>query len=149
MLFDPQVADVRRFYCGVWRKHRDGSPLEPIEAIALDWILHHPEYHPDLDDAESALAAQYPAEAGRTNPFLHLSLHLAISEQRSIDQPPGIRACLDALERRLGNAHDAAHQAQECLAETVWLAQRRGGPVDQQQYLACLRRRAGLQTDAG
>jgi hypothetical protein len=148
-MFDPKLQDVRRFFCGVWRKHLDKLPLEPLEAMALDWILEHPEYQASLEDPERAVAADYSPQAGRTNPFLHLSLHLAISEQLSIDQPPGIRACVQALERRLGSAHDAAHQAQECLAETLWQSQRSGQPPDQQAYLNCLRRRAGLPPEAG
>ncbi len=148
-MFDPKLADVRRFFCAVWRKHQDKMPLEPLEAIALDWVLKHPEYQRDLDDPDRAVAADYSPQAGKTNPFLHLSLHLAISEQLSIDQPPGIRECVQALERKLGSAHDAAHQAQECLAETLWRAQREGQPPDQQAYLGCLRKRAGLPPLAG
>ena len=89
-MFDPKLADVRRFFCETWRKHRESLPLEPIEALALDWILAHPEYHADLADLDTALAADYSPHAGKTNPVLHLSLHLAISEQASIDQPPTI-----------------------------------------------------------
>jgi hypothetical protein len=148
-MFDPKLADVRRFFCAIWRKHRDRMPLEPLEAMALDWILEHPEYQRDLDDSEAAVAADYSPQAGRTNPFLHLSLHLAVSEQLSIDQPPGIRALVQAIERKLGSAHDAAHLAQECLAETLWRAQRDGKPPDQQAYLDCLRRHAGLPPSAG
>lgn len=143
-MFDPKLADVRRFFCGVWRKHLDRMPLEPLEAMALDWILEHPEYQRHLEDPDAAVAADYSPQGGRTNPFLHLSLHLAVSEQLSIDQPPGIRALVQALERRLGSAHEAAHQTQECLAETLWRAQRDGQPPDQQAYLDCLGKRAGL-----
>ena len=144
-MFDPKLADVRRFFCGVWRKHLDKAPLEPLEAMALDWILEHPEYQRNLQDPDAAIAADYSPVAGKTNPFLHLSLHLALSEQLSIDQPPGIRALMKALEQKLGSAHDAAHQAQECLAETLWLSQRTGQPPDQQAYLDCLRKRAGVR----
>ncbi|MBA3477787.1 MAG: DUF1841 family protein [Lautropia sp.] len=148
-MFDPKLADVRRFFCGIWRKHRDRMPLEPLEALALDWILKHPEYHRSLENPDAAVAADYSPQAGKTNPFLHLSLHLAVSEQLSIDQPPGIRALVQALERKLGSAHDAAHQAQECLAQTLWRAQRDSQPPDQQAYLDCLSRRAGLPPSAG
>lgn len=142
-MFDPKLADVRRFFCGTWRKHLEALPLEPIEAMALDSMLAHPEYHASLADVDAALAADYSPHTGRINPFLHLSLHLAVSEQLSIDQPPGIRACVQTLERRLGSAHEAAHQAQECLAETLWRSQRDGAAPDQQAYLDCLRKRAG------
>ena len=95
------------------------------------------------------MGADYSPAGGRTNPFLHLSLHLAVSEQLSIDQPPGIRALVKTLEQKLGSAHEAAHQAQECLAEALWRAQRAGQPPDQQAYLDCLRLRAGLPPAAG
>ena len=144
MLFNPSVADVRRYFCNIWKKHQQGLPLEPLEMVALAWIQQHPEYHDDLSDVDKALAAEYSPESGRSNPFLHLSLHLAISEQRAIDQPPGIRHCMDVLERNLGSAHDAAHVAQECLAEALWLSQRHGRPLDGAAYVAAMRKRAGL-----
>src|SRR3990170_2397775 len=103
-MFDPSQQDVRRFFCATWSKHRDGTPLSPLEAMALDAILAHPEYHADLESIEDALAAQYPVDAGRTNPFLHLSLHLAVAEQCAIDQPAGIVAAHSQLARRLDSA---------------------------------------------
>ena len=141
-MFDPFQADVRRFFCGAWRKHRAAEVLTPLEAMALDWILEHPEYHEDLADVERALAADYGGDSGRTNPFLHLSMHLAISEQLSIDHPTGIRAAHETLARRLGSAHAAAHEIMECLGETVWRAQRERAQPDGQAYLDCIRRRA-------
>ena len=141
-MFNPSQADVRRFFCETWRKHGAGEPLTPLEAMALDWILEHPEYHTDLADLEHALAADYGVDAGRTNPFLHLSMHLAIAEQLSIDHPTGIRAAQDALAHRLGSAHAAAHEIMECLGETVWRAQRDRAEPDGQAYLDCIRRRA-------
>ncbi|MFP3616219.1 DUF1841 family protein, partial [Paraburkholderia sp. SIMBA_050] len=84
--------EVRRFFTETWRKQRAGEILTPLEAMAADWIVEHPEYHADLADADGAAARDYTPEEGRTNPFLHLSMHLAISKQLSIDQPPGIRA---------------------------------------------------------
>lgn len=144
MLFNPSVADVRRYFCAIWQKHKDRVPLEPLEMVALHWIQQHPEYHADLEDVNKALETEYSPESGRTNPFLHLSLHLAISEQRAIDQPRGIKECMDVLEKNLGSAHDAAHVAQECLAEALWLSQRHGKPLDGAAYVAAMRKRAGL-----
>ena len=141
-MFNPSQADVRRFFCETWRKHRAAELLTPLEAMALDWILEHPEYHEDLASVERALAADYGADAGRTNPFLHLSMHLAISEQVSIDHPTGIRAAQERLARRLGSAHTAAHEIMECLGETVWRAQRDRTQPDGQAYLDCILRRA-------
>ena len=56
--------------------------------------------HADLADEPAALAAVYTVEDGRTNPFLHLSMHLSIEEQCSIDQPTGIRQAVALLARR-------------------------------------------------
>ncbi|MCX8004759.1 MAG: DUF1841 family protein, partial [Burkholderiaceae bacterium] len=114
-MFNPSRDDVRRFFCAVWRKHRAGELLQPIEAAALEWIERHPEYHALLEDEAAALAAEFPPEEGRANPFLHLSMHLALSEQAAIDQPPGIRAALQRLRDRCGDEHAAAHEAMECL----------------------------------
>ena len=143
MLFNPSQADVRRFFCETWRKRRVGEVMTPLETIAADWIVEHPEYHVDLDSTEAALEADYGVEQGRTNPFLHLSMHLAIAEQLSIDQPFGIRAAADTLARRLGSSHEAAHQIMECLGETVWRAQRDRKEPDGAAYIDCIRRRAG------
>ncbi|MEZ5657389.1 MAG: DUF1841 family protein [Burkholderiaceae bacterium] len=142
-MFDPSQADVRRFFCDTWNKHQRRLPLTPLESIALSWIALHPEYHDDLADLEQALTAQYPVEAGRTNPFLHLSMHLAIAEQLSIDQPPGIVAAYQRLSARLDDPHEAAHRIMDCLGEVVWVAQRDHLPPDGEAYLACILRQAG------
>jgi len=142
-VFDPSQHDVRRFFCEAWRKHRAAEPVTPLEAIAIDWVVVHPEYHQELASLDRALAADYSVERGRTNPFLHLSMHLAISEQLSIDQPPGIRAAHAALAGRLGSDHEAAHRIMECLGEVVWKAQRDGGVPDGAAYIDCIRRAAG------
>jgi Domain of unknown function (DUF1841) len=141
-MFAPSQHDVREFFCSAQRKQREGSPLTPIEALATDWIARHPEYEPDLADVESALAADYPVEAGRTNPFLHLAMHLSIEEQVSIDQPRGIRQAVDLLAARLGSAHAAHHEVMECLGEMLWASQKSGLPPDGERYLECVRRRA-------
>jgi hypothetical protein len=141
-MFSPSQHDVRRFFCDVHRKQREGLPLTPIETLAGRWVDQHPEYHAELDEIEAALAASYSVEEGRTNPFLHLSMHLSISEQVSIDQPRGIKQAFALLAARLGSAHEAQHQVMECLGEMIWASQRSGLPPDGVAYLECVRRRA-------
>jgi hypothetical protein len=141
-VFQPNQHDVRRFFCGAWRKQRDAQPMTPIETLAAQWAGEHPEYAGDLADEQAALAADYSVERGRTNPFLHLSMHLTISEQCSIDQPRGIRAAVEALAQRTGSLHDAHHHAMECLGEMMWSSQRSGQPPDGDAYVECVRRRA-------
>ncbi|HWW06969.1 DUF1841 family protein [Collimonas sp.] len=140
-MFNPSQDDVRRFFCETYRKHRANEILTPLEAIASDWLAQHPEYADDLKDVDAALSADYSVENGRTNPFLHLSMHLSIAEQISIDQPPGIRAAATALTQRLQSEHEAHHHIMECLGEMIWNSQRSGLPPDGAAYIDCVRKR--------
>lgn len=141
-MFAPSQNDVRRFFCATHAKRRAGAPLTPMEALAADWIAEHPEYHAELDDVNAALAAVYDVETGRTNPFLHLSMHLTITEQVAIDQPRGIKQAFELLAARRGSAHEAHHEVMECLGEMIWASQKSGLPPDGERYLECVRRRA-------
>jgi len=140
-MFNPTRDQSREFLFAVWAKHRAGAALTPLESIALSIVLEHPEYHAMLGDRERYLDRDWKPEGGETNPFLHLAMHLAIEEQLSIDQPPGIRAAIDALAAR-HDAHDARHAVMECLAEMIWQAQRNGAAFDNARYLDCLARRS-------
>jgi hypothetical protein len=141
-MFTPSQHDVRRFFCEAYRKQRAGELLTPMDAVAADWIADHPEYHAALADVEAALAASYTVEDGQANPFLHLSMHLSISEQVGIDQPHGIKQAVELLAARRGSLHAAHHEAMECLGEMIWASQRSGLPPDGEAYIACVRRRA-------
>ncbi len=141
-MFAPSQHDVRRFFCGTYAKQAGGQPLTPMEALAADWIAQHPEYHAELADLDAALAAGYSVEDGRTNPFLHLAMHLTISEQAAIDQPRGIRQALQLIAARRGSLHEAHHAAMECLGRMVWESQRSGRPPDGEAYLEGVRRAA-------
>jgi hypothetical protein len=139
-MYNPTRDQVRQFFADTWAKYRSNAPLAGLEATALDLILLHPEYHALLGAGEEALARDYTPESGEANPFLHLSLHLAIEEQLSIDQPPGIAAEFARILAARRDRHEALHAVLECLGETVWRAQREGGQPDAQAYLECLRR---------
>ncbi len=141
-MFNPSQADVRRFFCTVYAKARTGQPMEAIETLASQWIDEHPEYHADFADVDAALQSMSTPEAGRTNPFLHLSMHLSISEQCSIDQPRGIRQAVELLTHRRNSLHDAHHGAMECLGTMLWESQQAGKPPDGNAYIACVQRRA-------
>jgi hypothetical protein len=139
-MFNPTRDEVRRFFVEAWRKYRDKEPLVGLETVAVDVALAHSEYRAALEAADSA-ERDYGVEAGAPNPFLHMSLHLAIEEQLSIDQPPGLRAQVERLERKLGGRHEALHAVLECLGETVWRSQREGKPPDADAYLECVKRK--------
>jgi hypothetical protein len=140
-MFNPSRDEARRFFIDVWNKIQARGPLAGLEQTAAGVIIDHPEYHRTLSDPEHAIDRDYVPEHGEVNPFLHLSLHLAIEEQLSIDQPPGIRAAFERLTRESGSPHDARHAILECLAETIWQAQRTGAPPDAADYLRCIARR--------
>ena len=141
-MFAPSQEDVRRFFCETWRRQRAGIPLDAMQAKAAPWVMLHPEYDGDLADEAAALAAVYTVEEGRTNPFLHLSMHLSLVEQVDIDQPRGIRQAFEALRDRLGSEHEAHHHMMDCLGEMIWASQRSGLPPDGQAYLDCVWRRS-------
>ncbi|MDR1462879.1 MAG: DUF1841 family protein [Azoarcus sp.] len=141
-MFNPTREQVRDFFIGAWRKHRNREVLSALETIAAGIVLEHPEYH-DLLESANALAREFPPEDGQTNPFLHLSLHLAIEEQISIDQPPGIRTVFEALCRRYGR-HSAMHELLDSLGETMFRAMRDGASPDGSAYIDSARRRAGM-----
>ena len=141
-MFQPSRDEARRFFFDTWSKYGRGEALSGLEQIALEVMLLHPEYHGQLADAERNLEREFTPERGSMNPFLHLALHLAIEEQLSIDQPPGVRASYDALVKKRGSEHDAKHDVLECLGEMMWQAQRTQTAPNEQAYLDCLRRKA-------
>ena len=139
-MFNPSREQVRQFFCESWRKYRERQILEGAEATAADLITEHPEYHALLETPQAAVEQEFTPEGGQTNPFLHLSLHLAIAEQISIDQPHGIKAAYFALRQKM-EVHDAEHAIMECLGETIWRSQRDKAPMDGEAYLECVRRK--------
>ena len=142
-MFNPTREQVRRFFCDAWRKHLERLPLVGAEVTAADIAARHPEYHALLANADSAIEKEWVPEGNEMNPFLHLSLHLAIHEQVSINQPPGIRQAYDQLRARM-EAHDAEHVLLECLGETIWRAQRQGTQMDALAYVDAVKRKASL-----
>lgn len=131
--------DLRRRYIEAWRRHRDGLPLEPLDAQVADVIALHPEYHALLESPE-ALTRDFTVEAGGINPFLHMGLHLGVREQVATDRPSGIAQVHARLAGRLGSSHEAEHRMADVLAETLWDAQRGGRAPDEAAYLQRLRR---------
>lgn len=140
-MFNPSRDEARQFFFDAWRKYRQGQILSGLEDLAVRVTLEHPEYHPMLEKPEHYLERDYFPEAGETNPFLHLSLHLAIEEQLAIDQPAGIRTRFRRLAEKAGSRHDALHEVLECLAETLWHARRAGSGPQEALYLECLDQR--------
>ncbi len=101
-------------------------------------VVAHPEYHQVLQAPNKFLDRDFSPEFGDVNPFLHLSMHVAIAEQLAIDQPPGVTAAFQRLTTKLASDHEATHKIMDCLGEMLWHAQRHGGTPDAARYLACI-----------
>ncbi len=142
MLIQPSQADVRRFFCGVYAKARTSAPLDPMETLVSQWIDEHPEYHATLSDLDAALRNMAQVDPNAENPFLHLSMHLSISEQCSIDQPRGIRQAVELLTHKLNSLHEAHHRTMDCLGRMVHESQRAGRMPDGGAYIDCVQRHA-------
>ncbi len=127
--------DSRRFFLSVWEKYQKGAVLEPLEDMILKVILEHPEYHMFMQSGITAADQEFPPEAGATNPFLHMGMHIAIREQISTDRPPGVSRIHQQLAKKLGSTHEAEHLMFECLGEILWTAQRNNTLPDETDYL--------------
>ena len=138
-MFAPTRDEARRFLADAWAKYGTGKPLSALEQRVVGIVAMHPEYHALLAGAEH-LDRDFAPEGGAVNPFLHLSLHLAVAEQLAIDQPSGIRAEYERLAAAHGDEHAGLHAVLECLGEVLWQSQRTGTPPDGALYLSCLRR---------
>ncbi len=140
-MFNPSRDQGRDFFFDAWRKYvsREAAPpLTALEAIAVELIAAHPEYHSLLENRDKYVARDYAPEAGETNPFLHLAMHMSIREQVSIDQPAGVRAQHVRLSEKFGSALEAEHAMMDCLGEMIWHAQRHHLAPDPAIYFACL-----------
>ncbi|HEX2138847.1 MAG TPA: DUF1841 family protein [Woeseiaceae bacterium] len=137
-MFGQDRRELRQMYGNAWRKHRAGELLSPLEAQIVAVIEDHPEYLGDV--LENELERAYTPDEGGTNPFLHMGLHLALRDQVATDRPPGMRKLFAKLAARAGDRLEAEHRAIDCLAETLWEAQRANAAPDEQAYMERLRR---------
>jgi len=134
-----QLRAHRQIFWDAWQKSKAGLPLNALEVRIVRVIRMHPEYHALFDDMERFLERDFHVDDGM-NPYLHLSLHLALEEQAATRQPPEVAMALEQMVAvRHMDRHDAMHLLLEILAETVYLAQRRGDDPDVSEYARRLR----------
>jgi len=137
-VFTQNREQMRQFFRSVWQKHQQSQPLEPLETIVRDVMLAHPEYQNQLTDAD--LDKDFLPEMGQTNPFLHVGLHIALHEQLMTNRPIGIRALYNKAVKKMQDQHEVEHKMIDCLAESLWTAQRNHTQPDEQAYLQCLKK---------
>ncbi|MFZ9667786.1 MAG: DUF1841 family protein [Steroidobacteraceae bacterium] len=139
MLFGNSREALRRGWLDAFKKAQRGALLTALESQLVDLIREHPEYHDWLERGDEVLQTEFAPEGGRTNPFLHLSMHLALREQVSTNRPQGITRIHATLASRR-DQHAAEHQMMEALGKALWEAQRAGRTPDERAYLEDLER---------
>lgn len=137
-MFGNDRDSMRRFYLQCWKKFQQKQPLNALEQQVVHVVSEHPEYHALLQLNETAIQRDYLPDTGETNPFLHMGLHLGIREQVATNRPAGIVELYQQLMIKYGT-HEAEHRMMDCLAESIWLAQRNNTMPDELAYLECLR----------
>jgi hypothetical protein len=137
-MFSNDRAEMRKFFRDAWTLKRQGQALEPLQQMIVSVIDQHPEYH-ELLQNRASLDKDFDPARGESNPYLHMSMHIALIEQISTNRPEGIRKIYQQLVSLKDSNHDAEHSMMECLAQVIWQAQRDNAAPDEAAYLACLK----------
>ncbi len=138
MLFTQDRLRMREMFFSAWQKHLQHETLEPMEKQIVTLLEEHPEYHELVQDPANK-DKDFTPEHGQLNPFLHLSLHLALREQVGTDRPKGIASVTRSLLLKHGDGHTVEHIMIECLGEFLWDAQRAQREPDELAYLEKLK----------
>ncbi len=141
-MFGQDRNQLRQMYLDAWQKSQAGTVLQPLEAMIVEIITLHPEYHALLEKDADALDKDFLPELGESNPFMHMGMHIAIREQLKTDRPAGISTAYKKLLFRLQDTHEVEHQIMECLGHSLWEAQRNNTMPDESQYLSCVQKLA-------
>jgi len=136
-MFSNNRTELRKVFYDCWKLKQDGQVMDALQQMIASVIEQHPEYH-SLLEKDANIDRDYHPAHGETNPFLHMSMHIALIEQISTNRPDGIRDCHQKLTQSLGSAHQAEHRMMDCLSEAIWQAQRNNGMPDEAAYLTCL-----------
>jgi len=140
MLFSNDRTELRQIFFNAWQKQKQSLPLEPMEQIIVNVIKLHPEYHTFFDKSDSNINKDFSPEMGQVNPFLHLSMHISIHEQLSVNQPIGITDAFNQLLEKTKDPHEAEHILMDCLGEMIWKAQRENSAPDEKLYFQCIQK---------
>jgi len=140
MLFSNDRTELRQVFFNAWQKQQKSMSLEPMEQIIVNVLNLHPEYHSFFDTKDN-LEKDFSPEMGQTNPFLHLSMHIAIHEQLSVNQPTGIADAFNQLMNKTKDPHETEHILMDCLGEMIWKAQRENAAPDEKIYFQCIKQK--------
>ena len=134
-MFSQDRSKQREFLAKSWQKHINAQILEPLELQLALIVQKHPEYQALIND----INLEYFPEQGKTNPFLHINLHLALQDQLALDQPIGINDIYKKLIVIHSDTHEVEHMMMECIAEMIFNSQKNNTTLDQDNYLINLK----------
>ena len=134
-MFSQDRSKQREFLAKSWQKHINAEILEPLELQLAFIVQKHPEYHALIND----INLEYFPEQGKTNPFLHINLHLALQDQLTLNQPTGINDIYKKLVVIHSDTHEVEHMMMECIAEMIFNSQKNNTTLDQDNYLISLK----------
>lgn len=141
MLFSNERTQLRELFFDVFEKYSKQQDLDALEQQVLTIILEHPEYHVLLQQKDKYIDKDYLPEFGDINPFLHMSLHLALREQINTNRPQGIVDVFAELMKRHANDQLAVeHDMMEVLIECIWQAQKTGQFSSDEEYFELLKK---------
>ena len=124
----------RKFIAEAWEKYNSNHLLNPLEEQLVKIIENHPEYQDIIKNIDT----EYFPEQGKTNPFLHINLHLSLQDQLSLDQPKGINKIYNDLLKKVKDAHQVEHIMMDQIAEMIFNSQKYEKPMDLEHYLRSL-----------
>ncbi len=139
---------MRKVFFEAWKKYQAREKLDPMQSILVQIIALHPEYHA-LFKNEDNLLRDFSVTSGEPNPFLHLSLHLAIQEQLSLQRPVELTGLYRQLMEKHTDRHVAEHEIMECLSEMIWQAQHNQSVANENKYIECIRKKVTATAPSG
>ena len=143
-MFGQDRNAMRQVFFDAWNKAQNKNILEPItpmEVLIVGIIERHPEYHGVINNPEQNLDKDYDPAQGETNPFLHMAMHLAVTEQLNSQRPQSLTELYQQLIAKSGDSHQAEHHIMECLSETLWQAQKNQQDFSEILYLNCIKQK--------
>lgn len=141
-MFNQTRQQFRQSFFNAWNKYKTNQPLAALDQQIVDVISSHPEYYFIFENPALYADREFFPELGESNPFLHMSLHISLREQISTNRPAGITELFNQLCMKR-SSYDIEHDMIECLAETLWDAQKNQSMPDQSVYLDKLKKIAG------
>jgi hypothetical protein len=122
----------------LWQKAKLGSSLEGEDARLVQVMREHPQYYEVWEHAMEY--GQELVTIDGVNPFMHVTMHLAVENQLAADDPPEVRAVLEYRISHHTPRHHAVHEIAAIFLPMMHETLRDKTPFDNDAYRRKLRR---------